>query len=273
MNKFSFYLKKITDDLQTKKGREDILGIKANRRDRKYREQAVTEFISTYPEFWIINQNKGGHTYDFDGYIQTRIQNDCYCEFFEGKRNVEIKFDEKSSDPSISEINYRIIGEEEIPVVRNLLTGYKNWEFYREKYSTSLKYMYASCWFHWVGYSYSDSKDIQQHKANLIALVVSCLKNLISNKKLPVNNIEELFNSSEELQMLFLSKVLKELNIEPLIPEINWKDFNDEDILITTTNENIWQGHQYEFWHRVLRYKFRLMPGLLDTNLRKLFDT
>lgn len=254
-----------SEQLQTRRGREELLGLSANKRNRKLNEVAEKNFYSTYPEFADMGNKGSGDDYDFDGYIQFRIGNKYYCQFMEGEPSLKkeyLRLCEKKYD----EVDFRIIDVNEVPVIYNLLKNYKDWTKFISIYPTSFKYMYASCWFYKYRSLYFYSGEEEKQKLTERDAVISSIKHLLAKGDIEFGSIEQVYDAPEEYQMLILSRALNKLNATPLIESLDWQDFDENDV----HNMQLDTGSEYDFWSRVFWRKFNLSSGLIDVNLSKL---
>jgi hypothetical protein len=168
------YIKDVSDALSTRRGREDLLGIPANKKDRKLKARAIQEFNKKYPEFrWFkasidiagiphyfecdndiettdydsYIKYKAGDITDYDGYIQYKKGKNYYCGLFEGRRNVYKNFSYIKEHINCDEIRCEVIENEQIPEIKVLLKSYRSWQELIHVYSTSFKINYAYCWY------------------------------------------------------------------------------------------------------------------------------
>jgi hypothetical protein len=254
-----------SEQLQTRRGREELLGLPANKRNRKLNEVAKNNFYSTYPEFDDRGNKGSGDDYDFDGYIQFRMGNKYYCQFMEGESSLKKEYF-RLCEEKYDEVDFRIIDADEVPVIYNLLKDYKDWTKFISLYPTSFKYMYASCWFYKYRSMYFYSGEEEKQKLRERDAVISTIKHLLAKGDIEFESIEQVYDASEECQMLILSRALNKLNANTFIESLDWQDFDENDV----HNLQLDAGFEYDFWARVFRRKFNLISGLIDVNLNKL---
>jgi hypothetical protein len=250
-------LKKILDSLsnqittlQTRAGREDLLGYTSEhtKRDRKLKFIAEQNFTKNNPEFGI-----GNLTGDWDGYVQYRQGYQKSCILIENHFSVRNYYYELKEDKSIDEVNYALVEKQDIPEIKNLLTDNYQWENYLTFYKSAFKISYASVWLYWTVDAYDrnidEDKNLLFRKNSEREKVKNYLLDCIDNKEIPVYNFEAFRKLSCEVQYVYIAKALNVLNLQKQIERFDWQIILEEDIKFAEDYKN--NHYQYRFWNDI----------------------
>ena len=211
------YIKSVGDVLSTRSGRENMLGIPANKRDRALRERAVKEFSERNPDFLVL-----GNTLDYDGYVQYVCDGQMYCVFIEGEKEVWKFRDHKLDKLGHGSAHLDTIDNQLIPEIKNLFLEHKNfWKRRANEQRTVVNIVLSQLWL---------DEQLKNEGASKFKMgIYDKFSDMISNSEIPFYSVEEISKSAPYSELLVISKFLESENIQ--IP------FNNSDIKLSKVDE------------------------------------
>lgn len=217
------FIKDVTEVVSTRSGRESMLGIPANKRDRAIRERAVKEFIEQNPEFLV-----SGSTADFDGYVQYINNKEKHCVFIEGERNCW-----KARDYYLEKFGYEsafldITADQLIPKIEDLFASHRAYfkkRIIEERFLINVVLAQI-----WLDKLFLESEQEQSNKKN----IWNSLVEMIENHELPFYSVVEIEKYARFAELLAISKLMN--NSSALLP------FNDPDVQLTSVQHDSFES-------------------------------
>ncbi len=234
------YISGFIEELTTRRGREAELGIPANKRDRALRERAVEEFKTMNPNFYIR-----GNTEDYDGYVQYIRDGEKYCEFIEGERNCLRAVDRYIAQIGYDSVHRELTSSLIIPKIRDLFADYDQYfskKLLEDKYLINV--VMAKIWLDHLFNNPTKEKDNKR-------MIYENFLEFIKNKEIPFYNICDIDRSGPYSELLVVSKIMIEKNInlgfvEVALTPVNHQSFqsvvyaNENDIYLKNAKIRWW---------------------------------